>query len=454
MLVSKLSLLAHPRLLRESLRQADQTLVRGALWAFGLNGGGLALGFLTQALLARTLGSKGFGLYLYVLGWSNVAGLLCALEFSHAAVRYVSSYSVTREWASLRGFLRRSHQIVAAMTGSAGLLAATVLISTRLDREMQFCFLAACALFPLTSLIQLQSGSLLGLKRIRQSQAPFQVVRPALFALGLVATARALGRSFDAADAVAIQFFATAVALSITAWFLRSAVPREALNVPPVYHTMEWVRASSHFVAISIAQLVLSTQADLLFVGALVGTAATGLYGAASQFATLVGFGSTAIMVIAQPMIADLYARDRIPALARLSRQIVTLTFLASMPVFVGVVVFGRQLLHLYGAQFESAYSVLVILALSQLVAAVVGMLLGYLFTMTAHQQTATKIIGASAGLNIVLTLILTPWLGMIGTATATALSTLVRSVALAIAGRKILKAYRATATEPPRAAS
>jgi O-antigen/teichoic acid export membrane protein len=435
--------------LRENLRQADQTLLRGAMWAFGLNAAGLALGFVSQAILARTLGSKGFGLYLYVLGWSNLAGLLCALEFSHAAVRYVSSYAGTHDWSSLRGFLRRSHQIVGATTGSVSLIAAIVLISTKLDRETQFCFLAACGLFPLTSLIQLQGGCLLGLKRIRQSQAPFQVVRPALFAIGLLSAAKLLGRSFDAADAVVIQVFATGIALSVTAWFLRSAVPTEAFNVTPVYHTMEWVRASSHFVAISIAQLVLSTQADLLFVGALVGTTATGLYGAASQFATLVGFGSTAIMVIAQPMIADLYARDRIPELAQLSRQIVTLTFLASVPVFVGVVIFGRQLLHLYGAQFESAYVVLVILAISQLVAAVVGMLLGYLFTMTAHQQIATKIIGASAGLNIVLTLILTPWLGMIGTATATALSTLARSIALAVAGSRILKEYPATGVAP-----
>ncbi|MEP6731614.1 MAG: oligosaccharide flippase family protein [bacterium] len=439
-----MKLLTHPRLLSASLRRADKTLVRGAMWAFGLNGAGLALGFVTQAILARTLGSKGFGLYLYVLGWSNVAGLLCALEFSHAAVRYVSSYSATHDWASMRGFLRRSHQIVGAITGLVGLIAAIVLVSTKLERETQFCFLVASGLFPLTSLIQLQGGCLLGLKRVRQSQAPFQVVRPALFAIGLLSLAYVLGRSFDAADAIAIQFFATGLALSITAWFLRSAVPRAAMSVAPVYHTMEWVRASSHFVAISIAQLVLSTQADLLFVGALVGTVATGLYGAASQFATLVAVGSTAIMVIAQPMIADLYARNRIPELARLSRQIMLLTILASMPVFVGVVVFGRQLLHLYGAQFEPAYPVLVVLATSQLVAAVVGMLLGYLFTMTAHQQMATKIIGASAALNIVLTLILTPWLGMIGTATATATATLVRSIALAVAGRKILKEYPA----------
>jgi O-antigen/teichoic acid export membrane protein len=427
----------------DTTADSNPTLVYGAFWALTINAIGLLLSLLTQKILANTLGPKGFGLYLYVLGWSNVAGLLCALEFSNAAVRYVSAYTATEDWASLRGFLRRSQEIVGGTTGTVSILAAIVLLfsTNRLDHETEFCFLAACAVFPLTSLVQLQAAYLLGWKRVRQSQAPFQIIRPALFAVGLLTLARWLGTGFDAADAVAVQFFATGIALCITAWYMRQATPPKVFAVPAVYHTMEWIRTSYHFVAISISQLVLSTQADLLFVGTLLGKAEVGLYGAAAQIATLVGFGSTAIMVIAQPMIADLYARGKIDALIKLSRQIVLLALIASIPVFLGVALLGRALLgRIYGPAFEPAYPVLMVLAIAQLIAAVVGMLLGYLFTMTSHQQIATKIIGASAALNIVLALVLTYSMGMIGTATATAISTLARSVALFIAARRVLK--------------
>ncbi|MEO5817805.1 MAG: oligosaccharide flippase family protein [Gemmatimonadaceae bacterium] len=425
-----------------STGQADPTLMHGAFWGLTINATGLLLGLVTQKILANTLGPKGFGLYLYVLGWSNVAGLLCALEFSNAAVRYVSAYTATGDWASLRGFLRRSQQIVGGTTLTVSLLAVIVIATTnRLDHETEFCFLAACAVFPLTSIVQLHAACLLGWKRVRQSQAPFGVIRPALFAIGLLTMAKWLGSSFDAADAVAVQFFATGIALFITAWYLRRAMPDAALKATPVYHTMEWIKTSSHFVAISISQLVLSTQADLLFVGTILGKAEVGLYGAASQLATLVGFGSTAIMLIAQPMIADLYARGKIDALIKLSRQIVMLALVASIPVFVGVLLLGRWLLALiYGPDFEPAFPVLIVLAIAQLIAAVVGMLLGYLFTMTSHQQIATKIIGATAVLNIILALVLTYSMGMIGTATATAISTLARSVALFIAARRVLR--------------
>jgi O-antigen/teichoic acid export membrane protein len=146
-------------------------------------------------------------------------------------------------------------------------------------------------------------------------------------------------------------------------------------------------------------------------------------------------------MLIAQPMIADLYARGKIDDLIKLSRQIVMLALIASIPVFLGVLLLGRVLLvRIYGPAFEPAFPVLIVLAIAQLIAAVVGMLLGYLFTMTSHQQIATKIIGATAVLNIILALILTYSMGVMGTATATAISTLARSVALFIAARRVLR--------------
>ncbi len=422
--------------------EVDPTLIYGAFWALTVNAAGLLLGLLTQKILANTLGPTGFGLYLYVLGWSNVAGLLSALEFSNAAVRYVSAYTATNDWGSLRGFIRRSQQIVGGISGTVGLLCVAALLMTRrLSPETQFCLLAACAVFPLTSLVQLQAACLLGWKRVRQSQVPFQIMRPILFAVLLLAMARWLGAGFDAGDAVLAQLLATGVALITTAWYMRRATPVETRQATPIYHTVEWIRTSGQFVAISISQLVLSTQSDLVFVGTLLGKTEVGLYGAASQVATLVGFGSAAIMVIAQPMIADLYARGQISALIKLSRQIVMLTLTASVPAFIVIAIFGRPLLiHIYGTDFAPAFPVLIVLAISQLVAAVVGMLLGYLFTMTSHQQIASKIIGASAVLNVVLALVLTYRMGMIGTATATAISTMVRSVALFIAARRVLK--------------
>ena len=428
-------------LLFEGLQRVDATLLLGSVWALGVNVIGVGLGLLTQTLLGQTLGPDGYGIYLTVLGWSNVAGLICALEFSNAAIRFVSAYSATGQWGLLRGFVRKTHQIVGTASLSVGLLAAIgLLMAHGINSEMRSAFFVACALFPLTSIIQLEGGCLLGFKKIGSSQAPYQIVRPALFALGLIIASNALGKGFNAGDAVLLQLIATGVGLAGTFYYLSRSTPPEVRNAAPVYRTLEWVKTSSHFIAISMAQLVLSTQSDLLFVSWLLGTTQAGLYGAASQFAMIVGFGANAIMVMAQPMIADLYARGQISKLLLLARQIVGLTAVASVPVFAFVTLLGPKLLRLYGVHFVPAYPVLVVLAMSQLVAATAGMLLGYLFTMTAHQEKATRVIGMSAALNVALTLLLTPKFGIIGTASSTAVATLVRTLWLMFEARGILR--------------
>jgi O-antigen/teichoic acid export membrane protein len=426
--------------LRAFVGSLDQTLIRGSAAAFGVSVAAMALGFVIQVLLARTLGAKEYGLYLYIVGWANVAGLLCALEFSVAGTRYVSAYAASEEWGMLRGFLRRSHQIVVGISFSVaaiGIVAAVTLSGLFPVAAPEI--IAAGVLFPFTALAQLHTGLLQGLKRVIHAQVPFQVVRPVLFGGMVAVVVFAIGKKISAPGAIAAQVIATGASVVITSVLLHRDIPAESRGVHPVYRTREWLTTSAHFIAISVAQLILSAQTDVLVVGTFLGTAQAGPYGAASQFSSLVGFGSAAIMVIAMPMIAELYARGRLADLRRISRQIIRLSLMVSVPVFLALAVLGYWLLGLYGEAFVAAYPVLLLLSLSQLIAASVGMLVGYLLTMTDHQKVASKIIGATAILNLVLTLLLTPRFGVMGTASATLVATLARSVVLLIAVRRLL---------------
>lgn len=426
--------------LMELARRLDPVLARGAFWSFLITAGGMGLGFLTQVILARTVGSAQYGTYLYVLGWTNVAGLICTLELSGASVRYVSAYGASGQWSLLRGFLRRSHQIViasAAIVAVLGLVIVPLLPSV--PRSAMGLTIAACALFPISALLQLKAGCLQGLKRVVAAQAPSLVLRPLLFGVAVLVAWRMIGPSLGAAGAVACQILATGVALIVSTRYLRRALPNEVRGAAPSYDLRDWVRTSVHFIGISFSQLLLSAQSDLLIVGTLLGANEAGLYGAASQFAILVSFGATAIVFIAQPMIADLYARQRQDELQRLVSQIVLLALGVSTPVFLVLAAFGRPLLGLYGARFEGAYSVLLILAAAQLVSATVGMLVGYLLTMTPHQKEAGRVIAATAILNLAITAVLTPMFGAVGTATATLIATVARSVGLVVLARKLL---------------
>ena len=154
------------------------------------------------------------------------------------------------------------------------------------------------------------------------------------------------------------------------------------------------------------------------------------VYGAASQLTLPLILAASSVTFVAQPMIADLYARE--PArLQSLVRFVTWVSIAFTVPVAAVLILGGPLLLGLYGPEYVHGHLVLVILTLAQLVVGLAGGLAGFLLTMTAHEREAAWIVGGSAVFNLVLAIILTPRYGAIGTATATLIAVIARGVAL-----------------------
>ena len=78
-------------------------------------------------------------------------------------------------------------------------------------------------------------------------------------------------------------------------------------------------------------------------------------------------------------------------------------------------------------------------LCVANFIASLVGILAGFMLTLTGHQRQAAVIVVGSAVVNLALSLTLTHVFGSVGTATATAATTLLRSGVLAIYVWKLL---------------
>lgn len=411
----------------------EGTLARGALWAFGINVAGTIAAFGVQLVLARSLGEAHYGIYIYTLGWLNVVLLVAKLDWDHVSLRYLSAYSALHDWSLLRGFLRRSDVIVGATAGGAALLAAAAvwLFRSRLPPSLVAAYWASCALLPVTAFLQVKSTSLQGLRRVVASQAPQGVLRPVLFALGLVVLAFGIGTQLTAALAIVINLAATAVVLVVAGWLLHRAVPAPARHAPPAYATREWLGVSGGMLAISAAQLVLSQNFDIVVVGSLLGTTQAGYYGAATQLAMLCHFGVNAILFMTTPLISELFAAGDRGALQRLITFTSRLNVAVSLPVALALLLGGRLVLRWYGPSFVAGYPVLVVLLGSQLAGTALGSLAGFLMSMTGHQNRAAVIIGLSAVLYLALTFVFTLAFGAVGTAFATLIALLTRGIVL-----------------------
>ena len=84
------------------------------------------------------------------------------------------------------------------------------------------------------------------------------------------------------------------------------------------------------------------------------------------------------------------------------------------------LIVFNDSFLLLFGKDFVQGGMALIILSLGQLINAATGPV-GALLTMTGQERGAAVVLGAGATLNVLLSVILVPILGLLGAAIAAA---------------------------------
>jgi len=424
-------------------RLSSRTLVLGAILAIGTTAFGAVLAYGVQVLLARTLGVASYGVYVTVLGWLNLAQLFTALDLGGASLRYVAVYRREGQWARLRGFVRRSRGIVFGTSALASAVAAVgiAFAADRMPPATRTTALVACVLLPISALLQLELNILQGFKRVLAARIPNLILRPALLAVAVLAAVRLAGLPPTASLAVAANALGSLMAL-VVSWWMTRASTKVAAGTAPAFATREWLSTSVGILSVSVAQLVLSQQSDVIVVGSVLGARPAALYAAAGQVASLVSFGVVTVNHLASPMLADANAGGAAPLREVVSR-VMRLNWLISFPLAVALLAVGPYLLRSYGAEFSNAYQVLVVLTGAQLVGAAGGALFGTLLTMTGHHASAAKVAGTAALGNLVLTLLLTPRFGVVGTASATLISAAARGVGVYFLARRVLAAER-----------
>lgn len=428
---------------RLSAEQIGGRLARGSGRTIFVNGTGAVLSFAVQIMVARMLHQDRFGTYLIAIGWLSVGLLFAKLELDSASVRFIGGYVATARWDLLRGYLQSARRAVSWASVVVALLGVALALLTTREVDAahpgrRSALVVALVLLPVASRLALEASVLQGLQQYVRALVPFNIGRPVVFGAGAFVVWRMTG-GLEAAAAVGLNLLGAAVALAMTWHWSHSAQPPEVRSAAAAYDVPHWVRTSTPLFLMSVAQLIISQQADILIVGTMLTARDAATYGAASQLALPIGMAAASVTYVAQPMVADLYSRGELGRLRALVRATTWATTLIAIPAGVFLVLAGRWLLALYGDGFVEGHGVLMLLVGTQVIGAVVGTFAGHLLTMTAHERDAAWIIVSSAALNVVLAVVLTPRLGPIGTAAATLLTAVVRAIALSVRLRRTL---------------
>ncbi len=411
-------------------RALFRVLRRGATGAFVVQVVGAGLGLLLHVVIARLLGVTGYGVYTLTITWVSVLSVLALLGQSNAVLRFVPGYVHRADWGELCGLRKRMSLAVLIASIVISLVGAAIVYAfrIRLGRELELTLLAGFVLLPVLTQLQLSSALHRGLKRAVSSGVFNSLLRPALL-LGLVLGFVLLLRDRLTAPIVMLASgLAALAALGGSEWLLTRVWPRGAKRASPRYETRSWLRLGGHLFFLVVIGIVLN-RVDVLVLGGMVGVAVVGPYYAAVQLAAIALYGLNAVNTILAPMIAERYAANDHAALKRLVHRAAWLTFAITVIVSLITVLVGRWVLGLFGPGFTVAYVPLLIILGGQCVNAAAGPV-GFLMAMTRFERQAPAIFGGGAALNLLLSVVLIPELGIIGAAVATAVATIAWNVA------------------------
>ena len=274
-------------------------------------------------------------------------------------------------------------------------------------------------LMPLQALQRIQLEMARGMQRIGLAYAPSLIGLPLLLMLGCGGWFHTQQRLL-AEMAIALTMLALGLVLSVQFWLFLRGFRGKLQAVAAVYTLRPWLAVALPLLLIDGSFVVLR-QTDTLMIGMMVGTSSVGIYAAALETSAWVNFVLLAVNSIAAPMFAALYVEGDRANLQRLAATVARWMFPLALVVSVGLMVFADPILGLFGAEFGAAKPAMLWLIGGQLVNVGAGSV-GYLLTMTGHQNQCAIAVGCSAVLNFGLNLVLIPQFGLVGAAIATAI--------------------------------
>ena len=399
----------------------------GSAFIFGCRIVGAGVAFITQVLMARWMGADELGVYVLAFSWLTILAVFSVAGLNGAAMRFIGDPLAQDDFASIRGFLRRSRQIALILSVLIGSVCALLVQQGYIgDAEHKIVFYIALSALPIFTVVVLNNGIANAFSWFSISFLPNNVIRPTLFLIA-VAVVWYTRQELSAATAMALHWVAIVFIAILVVTLGERAIAREVPAAVSTYDSRLWLRTS-----LPIMMMILFNSYfpafTVIVAGAMLSNADIAVYNIGFRIALLVAFGLHAIDSYAAPDIMRLHSKGETRELKQLIDRITRMRFLVALGSVVVFVLLGRWILGFFGEEFTAGYWVLIILGLTQLVQAAVGPV-ARLLSMTGHQDQGFYISTVSLAIAGVLILLLTPPFGVVGTAVAALMAITVWSI-------------------------
>jgi len=382
---------------------------------------GMALRYVSAVLTTRVLGAALFGSYVQAQTITQLLSTSATLGLSPGVVPFVARERLAEDVQRLRGTVRAtlavalvsSVLIAAALLLLAPWLAGSVFDDPALEQVLRWLApMVVLAALLLTTLAVVQ-----GFKAMRVHAFVGSVVTVVATLAGLVVT---VSLDFGLHGVLVATLLGPATGLACGLWFIQAHVPGalrpSAPSAPwPVRSlvTTCWPLLGTGLITFALSSL------DILMLGVLSQSGEVGVYGAAARLlpAVFVVHMSAAQLFYAHA--SERYVAGDMQGVGALYKRTGRWSIWSALGTAMLMVIWGREILGLFGPEFAAGGSVLAVLALGHAAVALTGSCGKALIAMGRLRQNMCNV-ATMLVLNVALNFLWIPEHGALGAAFAT----------------------------------
>lgn len=392
---------------------------------------GLLAGFGTQILLARMLEPEGLGIFYFATSIAYVVSMIAAFGYPVIAVRFISRYRTRGNDILKAAFVNRA-QMDTAIVSFAG-MAVVMLLAAIIpgDVTTRLAVGAAAIAIPALALSKIYASVAGAIREFALSYMLNLLWRPVLFIVVIGAVAIAMAHS-SAIMAALVFSFVSVVIVALQFKGLMAHFPRLTGAVPADRRqVMQWRIASAPLLILAAFSTFIN-DLNMALLGAIVSKPDLAVFGVCLKLALIVEYAVSLIHELAAPDISDALVRKQSSTVDLAVARVNVMAVFAALASVIGVVIFGRLVLSMFGPDFVRAFPILLMLVVSQFIRAAFGPSMLTLIAAGAQKNVvivfSIAIVGFALG-----NLVLVPMFGLIGAGAAFVVMTGFWTAALAL---------------------